>query len=105
MPQPRKYATRAQQQAAYRKRRAVSEQELLAAKGLPPFPALPTLAGHARWRAMLAQAQQLLSQATSEMQSYYDDRSEAWQESAQAEAMLNKRERLEEIVTQLQECE
>lgn len=35
MPQLRKYATRADQQAAYRSRRALSERALLATKGLP----------------------------------------------------------------------
>jgi hypothetical protein len=105
MPQPRKYATRAEQQAAYRQRRAVAEQALLAQKGLPPLPAIPTLPGHARWRAMLSQAQHLLNQAALEMQSYYEERSEAWQESGRAEDLLGKVERLEEIVTQLQECE
>jgi hypothetical protein len=105
MPQPRKYATRAEQQAAYRQRRALAERELLREKGLPALPAIPTLPGHARWRAMLSQAQYLLRQAAAEMQDYYDARSEAWQESVQAEAFLEKVERLEEIVTQLQECE
>jgi hypothetical protein len=105
MPQPRKYATRAEQQAAYRQRRTRAEQDLLATKGLPPLPAIPTLPGAVRWRAMLSQAQQLLGQAASEMQSYYDARSEAWQEGVRAEELLNKLERLEEIVAQLQECE
>lgn len=41
MPQPRKYASRAQQQAAYRQRRALSEAQHLAQKGLPPLPAAP----------------------------------------------------------------
>ena len=105
MPQPRKYATRAEQQAAYRKRRIVAERELLATKGLPALPAVPSLPGHARWRAMIAQAQRLLCRAAEEMQSYHDDRSEAWQQSLGAEQMLEKLERLEEIVTQLQECQ
>jgi len=63
MPQPKKYATRAEQQAAYRQRRGVSERELLAQKGLPTLPAIPTLPGQARWRAMLTQAQMLLRTA------------------------------------------
>ncbi len=105
MPQPRKYANRAEQQAAYRKRRALSELELLARKGLPPLPAIPTLPGQARWRAMLCQAQALLCAAAEEMQSYYDQRSEAWQQSANAEELLAKLERLEEIRSQLEDCE
>jgi hypothetical protein len=104
MPQPKQYANRAQQQAAYRKRRTCSEQELLAQKGLPPLPAIPTLPGHARWRAMLWQAQMLLCAATEEMQTYHDERSEAWQESTNAEELLAKLERLQETMAQLEDC-
>jgi len=81
MPQPRKYATRAEQQAAYRHRRALSEKELLARKGLPPLPAIPTMPGAARWNAMIVQAHLLLSEAIVEMNGYREDRSEQWQES------------------------
>lgn len=104
MPQPKKYATRAEQQAAYRPRRTCSERELLAQKGLPPLPAIPTLPGHARWRAMLSQAQRLLSAAAQEMQTYHDERSETWQESTHAEELLAKREHLEETLAQLEDC-
>ena len=104
MPQPKKYANRAQQQAAYRERRASSERELLATKGLPPLPAIPTLPGHARWAAMQSQARSLLEAAVGEMQCYYDERSSAWQESAAAEELLARRECLEEIIAQLEEC-
>ena len=61
MPQPRKYENRAAQQAAYRTRQGRSQQELLSLKGLPPLPAIPTLPGQARWRAMIVQAQTLLT--------------------------------------------
>jgi len=36
------------------------------------------------------------------MQSYHDDRSEAWQQSCQAEELLEKLELLQEMVSQLQ---
>ncbi len=105
MPQPRKYETRAEQQAAYRKRRAASERALLAQKGLPPLPAIPTLPGNARWRAMIEQAHTLISGAAAEMQSYHDDRSERWQDSAKAGDLLDKLEHLQESMAQLQEME
>lgn len=105
MPQPRKYETRAQQQAAYRKRQALSQQALLSQKGLPPLPAIPTMPGHARWSAMIAQAQTLLSAAAEEMQTYHDARSEPWQESSKAEELLTKLERLQENVAQLQDID
>jgi hypothetical protein len=105
MPQPRKYANRADQQAAYRQRRIVSDQELLAQKGLPPLPAIPTMPGNARWNAMIAQSYLLLSEAVVEMQNYHDDRSPEWQDSTKAEDLLAKLERLQETVDQLQGIE
>jgi hypothetical protein len=105
MPQPRKYESRAQQQAAYRKRQALSQQELLSQKGLPALPAIPTLPGTARWSAMLAQAHTMLSAAAQEMQTYHDARSESWQESTRAEALLAKLERLQESVSQLDDID
>jgi len=105
MPQPRKYATRAEQQAAYRKRRVISDRERLAQKGLPPLPALPTMPGNARWSAMIAQAHLLLSEAIDEMQNYHDERSEEWQDSTKAEDLLAKVEQLQETMAQLQGIE
>ncbi len=105
MPQLRKYGTRAEQQAAYRKRRAISEQQLLAQKGLPVLPAIPTMPGNARWRAMIEQAHTLLSTAAEEMQDYYDDRSEPWQEGPRAEELLAKLEHLHESMTPLEDID
>ena len=45
MPQPRKYATRADQQAAYRNRRVIADQELLAAEGVAALTGDPYDAG------------------------------------------------------------
>jgi len=102
VPQLRKYATRADQQASYRSRRALSERALLATKGLPPLQAIPTLPSTARWSAMLAQAHLLLCAASDEMQSYHDDRSEQWQDSPKAEEMLARLEALQDTIDQLQ---
>jgi hypothetical protein len=116
MPQPRKYGTRADGyplagEAAYRKRRAVSDRELLAQKGLPPLPGtrlrvIPTMPGNARWSAMIEQAHTLLSVAIDEMQNGYplgdDDRSEQWQDSTKAEELLARVEQLQETTAQLQ---
>jgi hypothetical protein len=54
---------------------------------------------------MLTQAQALLCAAAEEMQTYHDERSEAWQESANAEALLSKLEHLQEIIAHLEECD
>ena len=105
MPQPRQYENRAAQQAAYRKRQARSQQELLSLKGLPPLPAIPTMPGAARWSAMIGQAHLLLQEASEQMQSYHDERSEQWQEGPKAEALLARLEHLQEAVAQLEEAE
>ena len=101
MPRPRQYESRADQQAAYRKRRTCSEQELLAHKGLPPLPAIPTMPGNARWSATIKQAHLLLCQASDEMQTYHDARSEQWQESSKAEELIARLECLQESLAQL----
>ncbi len=54
---------------------------------------------------MIEQAHTLLNEAAEEMQSYHDDRSEQWQESAKAEELLAKLEQLQETVAQLQTME
>jgi len=103
MPQPRKYASRAAQQAEYRKRQAGEQRRLLESKGLPMLPAISTIPGHVRWNAMLVQAQTLLTDAADEMQEYHDDRSEEWQDSNKAEAMLERIELFQETAEQIQQ--
>ena len=105
MPQLRKYINRGAQQAAYRLRQANAQQILLAGKGLPSLPAIPTMPGNARWQAMIGQAHTLLSDAAEEMQSYHDDRTEQWQESDKAETLLARIEQLQDTVDQLSEIE
>ena len=105
MPQPRKYESRSQQQAAYRKRQALSQRELLSQKGLPPLPAIPSMPGNARWSAIIKQAHTLLTQAAEEMQTYHDARSEPWQESSKAEELLAKLDHLQESVAQLEDID
>ena len=105
MPQPRKYASRAVQQAAYRKRQAREREALLASKGLPLLPAISTIPGHARWNAMLVYAQTLLTDAADEMQEYHDDRSEEWQETHKAETILERIELFQEAAEQIQQLQ
>jgi hypothetical protein len=101
MPQLRKYANRAAQQAAYRVRQANAQQTLMAAKGLPAMPAIPTMPGGTRWQAMIRQAHSLLNDAAEEMQAYHDDRSEQWQESDKAEQLLTRIEMVREQADQI----
>src|SRR5437870_8115676 len=101
MPTPKQYASPAQRQQAYRQRqqqaRLLERQE----KGLPALPAIASLPGQRRWQALLAQAHAALVCVHSEMQTYYDQRSDAWQESLRGEALLERIESIETLMADL----
>lgn len=102
MPTPRKYEGGAARQRAYRERAArarLAEREL---KGLPAAPAIPTMPSPKRWRATIAQAAALLSQAEGEIHDYIDERSEAWQESERAEHWQECRQAIEDVIDSLE---
>jgi hypothetical protein len=94
MPTPRRYASQAERQAAYRRRQAEVRRKEQEAKGLPALPAVASIPGHARWQALLGQAELLLRTVQEEMQEYYDGRSESWQEAERGEVF---RERLQAV--------
>ena len=100
MPQPRKYATQAIRQAAYRQRTRRSQDTLLSQRGLPTGPAIPSMPGTARWTAAIKQSRSLVDLVLEEMQDYRDDRSDVWQETTQAAALLERMEALQELVDQ-----
>jgi hypothetical protein len=85
MPQPKKHASAAARQAAYRSRRDQDRLAQLSVKGLPALPAIPAMPGWSRWKASFVAAQALLTVTLSEMQEYFDERSEIWQESDRGE--------------------
>ena len=103
MPQPRKYESRAQQQAAYRNRCASALRSQTQAKGLPALPAIPAMPGTARWRAAARMARELLTWVCDEMQAYADDRSEEWQESERAGELTDRLTGIEQIRDALDE--
>ena len=94
MPQPKLYASHAQRQSAYRLRCREATEKQLRDKGLPALPAVSTIPGATRWRQAITNATELLSMVANEMESYFDDRSEVWQESERADTF---RERLDAI--------
>ena len=85
MPQPKLHASAAARQAAYRSRGERARRLALDAKGLPTLPVIATLPGWARWNASFTAAKELIGCSLSEMQDYFDDRSESWQESERGE--------------------
>src|SRR5689334_3408779 len=92
MPRSRTYASAAARQAAYRARSQQARQDALRAKGLPPLPAIATLPGWARWNASLTAAHALLEQVSQEMQTYFDERTDTWQESERGEQFTQRQE-------------
>jgi hypothetical protein len=103
MPQARQYQTSAQRQAAYRQRQAQARAAQLAQKGLPPLPAVPTLPGQARWRALLSQAQWAVAQVSQEMQGDYEARSQQWQESERGACFEERLEAVQELLVAIEE--
>lgn len=98
MPRPKKYANDAEKQAAYRARQAERVQAAIEGRR-PVAPALSNIPPEQRWKALLQDAQRTLETLRDEMQAYFDDRSEQWQESERGEAL---QERIEEIESMLE---
>lgn len=96
MPQPAKYPDPAARQAAYRARREQAAREAAKQRGLPPLPALPSMPGTARWNAALTLAHRLVEEVGQQMQTYFDERSLAWQEGDRAQDFTARLEAIEE---------
>ena len=102
MPTPKHYSDPAARQRAYRERQVQVRLEERNQKGLPVVPPLATMPGERRWQTLLEQAQSALSCVHTEMQAYYEDRSETWQEGDRGEAM---QERLDSVASLLSDLE
>lgn len=103
MPQPKKYQTDAHRQAAYRLRTEQARREQLSARSLPPLPAIPSMPGEVRWKAALRHAHTLLETTIVEMQDYYEDRSETWQESERGWSLAERIQALQDCLDSLEE--
>ncbi len=101
MPRPKIHASGAARQAAFRLRREQSRQAALTAKGLPALPAIPSMPGWPRWNAAFANAQELLTETLSEMQDYFDARSQSWQDGERGEDHQDKLTSVEAVLDAL----
>jgi hypothetical protein len=54
--------------------------------------------GTARWNTAIKQARGLVEMVLEEMQAYHDDRSEVWQETTQASALIERMDALQELI-------
>jgi hypothetical protein len=95
-------AQTAARQQRFRERQAQMRRVEQAAKGLPALPAIASIPGQARWRNSLASAHLLIAQVQEEMEAYYADRSEAWQESERGEEFVQRQEGIEAVLSQLE---
>ena len=95
MPTPKKYANAAARQAAYRQR--------LAAQAYPK--AIPPVPGYRRWNVMKSQSLLAIETMVAEMESYYDQRSESWQDSSRGEAFCEVIESMSDIAASLRDVD
>ena len=100
MPRPKTYADAAAKQRAYRAR-----MEERSRTATTPPPATPgTIPPERRWQELRDQAHSTLDALRQSMQAYFDERSEAWQDSGKGEALSARIEAIEEALSQLQDA-
>ena len=95
-------ATNAQRQAAYRSRQRDMVNELFSLHDLPSLPAVSTIPGWARWKEAMTRIGAQMEVIESEMSAYYDERSERWQESDQAQVFSERLEILGQLIESVQ---
>lgn len=105
MPQPRKHDNPAHRQAAYRARTEQARASQLRERGLPALPTVSTMPGTNRWKALFRHAETMLCTAQAEMQDYFDNRSEVWQESDRGAVHQERLVAVEALVEALSELD
>ena len=101
MPTPKQYSNSAARQQAYRERVKQSRAQERVDKGMPFGSAIGTMPSRHRWVGLLGLAQSSLQCALDEMESYYDDRSELWQENERGEALKDRIESLQSLIDEI----
>jgi hypothetical protein len=101
----RHYASSAERQAAYRRRRQEAVASERTQRGLPLLPIIPTIPGTVRWRAAIQSALSILSAVVDEMENYYDDRTERWKEGERGETLQDNLQALRDVIDGLEQLE
>ena len=99
MPTPKKYASAAQRQAAYRQRLAAQSQTETKAGATPAIP------GYRRWKIMTGRCLSILEAVIGEMETYHDRRSENWRDSERGETFAEMMESIAEIAAALRDLD
>jgi hypothetical protein len=102
MPRPKQYSSAAEKQRAYRERQEKARIAEMEAKGIPGSASVPTMPSTARWNKLIEQGKVILETCREEMQMYFEERTEQWQEGERGIAMQEKIEMLEEIIQNLE---
>jgi ubiquinone biosynthesis protein UbiJ len=101
MPRPRKYATDAEKQAAYRARQGERIRAVIEGRR-PAAPAIGNMPAERRWTVLREQARETLEQLRDEMQEYHDARSDEWREGERGQAMGDRLDGLEQLLSDLE---
>ncbi len=97
MPRTRKYRTNGERQAAYRRRCAQTTDVELMTK------AADSPSRRRRWKSMINTAYGLLDYAAREMQDYFDEHSQYWQDSPAGESLAEMLESVQDAVAALED--
>ncbi len=94
-------AQAAARQKRFRRRQQDTRRCEQIEKGLPPMPAIPSMPGTPRWRAAIEAAQALVSEVLDEMEYYFEDRSDTWQESLQGDQHKDRQAEVKAVLKKI----
>lgn len=101
MPTPKVYESTAERMRAYRLRKKQAAGSELDVAGVGASASLGTAARYAHWNALIKSAQAALQTAHDQMEAYFADRSDRWQESDRGEQFQERIDSLENLLEDL----
>jgi len=105
MPRPQKHQDTAARQRAYRQRIKLVRTKAPTLNGLPAPPTLSSMPSSARWKELRRIAEAALQTLFDEMESYRDERSDAWLEGDKGEAFQEVLDKVEEILDAIKDID
>lgn len=94
-------ASNAERQKAFRERLRQRLAAVDTPATLPDKPIIGAMPANKRWAAMLDQAKAILTTRRDEMQEYFDDRTETWQEGDKGAAFQERLDAMESVLDEL----
>ena len=105
MPRPQKHQDPAARQRAYRQRTKLARTKAPTLNGLPAPTSLSSMPSTKRWNELRRVAEAAMQTLFDEMESYRDERSEAWQEGDKAEAFQEILDKVEEALDAIKDID